>query len=357
VESEEEGETVEARWGVRWQMARLVTLAVVALGVTAGGAVPAPVPAPSGGRVMADPASAGQVPAGVPWPQGTQAAAARRLSLRGDGRMGTLSWRHSALAAPVVRLATPAPAHAPIDGEVRLEFSVPVDPDSAQRSFHIQPEVAGQLDWPDGQTLVFRPASPLAYRTAYQVSVVGLPAGRRSLATVGQFTFGTVWPPPAVPFPFTLTFDDCGTADAIHAILDVLADRGLRAIFFPTGQCRDQFPWLVPTLLAAGHRVCNHTYSHPVLPRLSNAAIASEIQRGVSAGCDLFRPPYGAMDSGGRVASVAASLGYRIQLWDVDTRDWAGTPADVMDAMIRARGGVVLFHMHGIHTVEALRAL
>jgi peptidoglycan/xylan/chitin deacetylase (PgdA/CDA1 family) len=63
------------------------------------------------------------------------------------------------------------------------------------------------------------------------------------------------------------------------------------------------------------------------------------------------------MDRTGRVAAAAASLGYRIQLWDVDTRDWAGTPADVMVAMIRARGGVVLMHMHGAHTVEAIRTL
>ena len=103
--------------------------------------------------------------------------------------------------------------------------------------------------------------------------------------------------------------------------------------------------------------MCNHTYSHPDLRRLSDSAVASEIQRGVSVNCDLFRPPYGAMDRTGRVAGAAAALGYRIQLWDVDTRDWAGTPADMMDAMIRARGGVVLFHMHGIHTLEALQTL
>jgi peptidoglycan/xylan/chitin deacetylase (PgdA/CDA1 family) len=349
---------LDARWGARWQAARLVALAMmVGLGVTTGGGGPAAAPAPSTGLVLADPAAAGVVPVGIPWPWGPQPSTARRPSLRTGRRLGTLSWRPLAQTAPVVRLAAPTLAHAPVDGEVRVQFSVPVDPVSAERSFRIQPDVGGELAWADEQTLVFRPASRLAYRTAYQVSVVGLPTARRGLAAVGQFTFGTVWPPPAVPFPFTLTFDDCGTADAIHAILDVLADRGLHAIFFPTGQCRDQFPWLIPTLLAAGHRVCNHTYSHPVLPRLSSAAIASEIQRGVSVGCDLFRPPYGALDAGGRVAGIAASLGYRIQLWDVDTRDWAGTPADVMVAMIRAKGGVVLFHMHGVHTVEALRAL
>jgi peptidoglycan/xylan/chitin deacetylase (PgdA/CDA1 family) len=256
-----------------------------------------------------------------------------------------------------VRLAEPGPQHAPIDSTIRLQFSRRMDMGSVLRSFGIEPAVDGTLEWPDDRTLVFHPSAPLVYRSTYRVTAGGVAAGAGGLPALATLTFATVWPPPEVAFPFTLTFDDCGTPEAIQAILSALADRSLHAIFFPTGQCRDQLPWLVPTLLAAGHRVCNHTYSHPDLSRLSSAAIRSEIERGVSAGCDLFRPPYGAMDRGGRVAAVAASLGYRIQLWDVDTRDWAGTPADVMVAMIRARGGVVLLHMHGAHTVEAIREL
>lgn len=256
-----------------------------------------------------------------------------------------------------MRLVAPDVQHAPVDAVVQVEFSRSMEIGSVLRSFRIEPAADGVLEWPDNRTLVFRPAAPLAYQTTYRVTVSGFPAGRGNVTALGSFAFSTVWRPPAVPYPFTLTFDDCGSAEAIQAILSALADRALRAIFFPTGLCRDQFPWLVPTLLAAGHRVCNHTYSHPDLSRLSSGAISSEIQRGVAVGCDLFRPPYGAMDRGGRVASVAASLGYRVQLWDVDTRDWAGTPADAMVAMIRARGGVVLMHMHGAHTVEAIRSL
>ena len=268
-----------------------------------------------------------------------------------------LSWPPKAQFAPDVTLAEPAGIRAPIQSVIRLVFSQPMDFTTVESSFKVVPAVDGLFEWPDAQTLVFRPAAPLAYRTTYHVNVAGFGMAQRRLVAVAGFAFSTLWPPPAVPFPFTLTFDDCGTADQIQAILNALADRGLHAIFFPTGLCRDQFPWLIPTLIAAGHRVCNHTYSHPDLSRLSAPAIASEIQRGVSVQCDLFRPPYGAMDRYGRVYSVAASLGYKIQLWDVDTRDWAGTPADVMVAMIRGKGGIVLMHMHGPHTLEAIRAL
>lgn len=257
---------------------------------------------------------------------------------------------------PEVRMVSPAGSRAPLDSVVRLEFSEPMDLASVQASFRVQPAVEGAVEWPDGRTMLFRP-SRLASSTTYQVSVAGLSAARHRLAAIGTFSFTTLYPAPSVPFPFMLTFDDCATADAIRAITNALADRGLKATFFPTGVCRDMYPWLVPGLLAAGHRVCNHTYSHPDLTKLSDAAVRAQIQGGVHAGCDLFRPPYGAIDKGGRIAGIAASLGYRIQLWDVDTRDWAGTSAAAMVAMIRAKGGVVLMHLHGAHTVEAIRTL
>jgi len=110
--------------------------------------------------------------------------------------------------------------------------------------------------------------------------------------------------------------------------------------------------------VAGGHLACNHTYSHPVLTHLSDVAVAAEIGRGVSAGCSLFRPPYGAWDGPrGRIAAIAARQGYQVLLWDVDTRDWAGSGVAAMVAGIRARGGVVLMHMFAAHTVQVILAL
>jgi peptidoglycan-N-acetylglucosamine deacetylase len=156
----------------------------------------------------------------------------------------------------------------------------------------------------------------------------------------------------------TLTFDDCGTAAQIQAVVAALAEVHEQGIFFITGQCRDHFPWLVTTLQAGGHLVCNHTYSHPDLRRLSNAAIRSEISRGVMAGCPYFRPPYGAWDGPrGRVARIASEFGLQPMLWDVDSRDWAGAPADRIANLARARGGVILLHLHGTNTAEAIRLI
>jgi hypothetical protein len=163
---------------------------------------------------------------------------------------------------------------------------------------------------------------------------------------------------PGYTATMTLTFDDCGTAAQIQAVVRALADVHEHGIFFITGQCRDHFPWLVGTLQASGHLVCNHTYSHPDLRRLSNAAIRAEISRGVMAGCPYFRPPYGAWDGPrGRIARIAAEFGLQPMLWDVDSRDWAGAPPDRIAAVAKARGGIILFHLHGASTPEAIRLI
>lgn len=153
----------------------------------------------------------------------------------------------------------------------------------------------------------------------------------------------------------TLTFDDCGSADQMEAIFSALDAVQRKGIFFITGQCRDHYPWLVDALLGGGHQVCNHTYSHQNLTKLGDTAIRAQIGGGVWAGCPFFRPPYGAWD--GRVAQVVREYGLTMMLWDVDSRDWAGASAEGMAAMAAARGGVILFHLHGFATADAIRQL
>jgi peptidoglycan/xylan/chitin deacetylase (PgdA/CDA1 family) len=156
----------------------------------------------------------------------------------------------------------------------------------------------------------------------------------------------------------TLTFDDCGSADQMEAIVKALGDVHEHALFFITGQCRDHYPWLVGTLLAGGHQVCNHTYSHPDLRKLSDAGVRAEIRGGVAAGCPYFRPPFGAWDGPrGRIARIAAEFGLTPMLWDVDSRDWAGASPELIAAAAHSRGGIVLLHLHGAHTAEAVRQI
>ncbi len=117
-----------------------------------------------------------------------------------------------------------------------------------------------------------------------------------------------------------LSFDDWAYGDPYRAtrVGAYLKSRGVRALFFPINQYVRQYPDIVSTLRIQGHWVANHTYSHRDLTTLSDSGVSYQIRNGATS--NRLRPPYGAYNS--RVSSIASSLGYRICMWTIDTRDW-----------------------------------
>jgi peptidoglycan/xylan/chitin deacetylase (PgdA/CDA1 family) len=87
------------------------------------------------------------------------------------------------------------------------------------------------------------------------------------------------------------------------------------------------YPQTLKLVVDAGHRIANHTYTHPNLTTLTRAKIKEELlktEKIISPfmhGRKLFRPPYGAHNAA--VDDVAADMGYRLVLWSVDTIDWS----------------------------------
>ncbi|CAK8719671.1 Peptidoglycan/xylan/chitin deacetylase, PgdA/CDA1 family [Candidatus Electronema halotolerans] len=131
----------------------------------------------------------------------------------------------------------------------------------------------------------------------------------------------------------TLSFDD-GPAptNALRSILSTLARHGIKAEFYVLGQEVDSNPAAVKEIAEQGHKVQNHSYTHPNLANLSKAAVRKELEKtqesirkaaGVTP--TKIRPPYGA---GGwrpydpELAAVAAELSLSIENWDIDTEDW-----------------------------------
>lgn len=178
------------------------------------------------------------------------------------------------------------------------------------------------------------------------------------------WTFRTLVPAPLTVTngegrPIVLTFDD-GPQDKrqAYALLDVLARFDAKVIFFPTGRWAKQRKDWVARAVREGHRVCNHSYSHRnlTLPPITEAQIRFEIENGASDGqCRLFRPPLMGVD--GRVERIAKELGWEIYLWDFDSRDWEGIPAEDIENLVLANaapGKVLLFHTHARGTAEAL---
>ncbi len=172
-----------------------------------------------------------------------------------------------------------------------------------------------------------------------------------------------------------LTFDDGPDPNWTPKILDVLARHGAHATFFVIGSEVNDHPDLVRRMVAEGHEVGAHTFTHAELitiPQwrrnleltLSQNAIAG------AAGVNsvLLRPPFSSepdamsAEEFDALKSVAAGR-YLTVLADRDTKDWAnpGVPAIVAAAApAPGEGAVIMLHDGGgdrSQTVAAVDAL
>ena len=65
--------------------------------------------------------------------------------------------------------------------------------------------------------------------------------------------------------------------------LEMLVRHGVRATFFVLGWVAERRPELVRTIAAAGHEIGCHSYQHPVLYRLTDAAFLVDLDRALAA--------------------------------------------------------------------------
>lgn len=76
-----------------------------------------------------------------------------------------------------------------------------------------------------------------------------------------------------------LTYDDGPNPPYTEHLLDVLAKHNVKATFFLIGNRIERHPETVCRMIAEGHQIGNHTYSHPVLGFLPPFYVRRQIQR------------------------------------------------------------------------------
>ncbi|MFE9633499.1 polysaccharide deacetylase family protein [Streptomyces sp. NPDC006463] len=173
--------------------------------------------------------------------------------------------------------------------------------------------------------------------------------------------------PPGTPTAnsMLLTFDDGPDPRYTPSILDTLARYGVRAVFFVCGEMAAENPGLLRRMVAEGHVIGNHTWTHPLIPKLSRPALVSEIgrtsevvQKAVGEAPVWFRAPYGAWN---RAAfEIGAELGMEPLAWTVDTLDWKepGTATIISRVLSGAGPGViVLSHDAGGNRSQSVQAI
>ncbi len=153
-----------------------------------------------------------------------------------------------------------------------------------------------------------------------------------------------------------LTIDD-GPDELCADLLRVLDRARMRATFFCPGKKLDAAPEMARAIIAGGHEIENHTYSHGSALALRSRATnlrdltrAQETLARYGARARYFRPVAGM--SSPPVAAAAAELGLGIVHWTASARD--GGPLRVSPERALARlmpglvpGGILVVHDRG----------
>lgn len=154
-----------------------------------------------------------------------------------------------------------------------------------------------------------------------------------------------------------LTFDDGPEPGRTEEILDILASRDAKAVFFLIGSRAGDNEALVRRMLAEGHRVGIHSWSHSWnFPLMSVSGMTDDLSRSRRVLEDiagepvrLFRPPFGVVNP--TVANVVRSLGLRTIGWRIRTFDTSllgkeGGMERILDKIDRnlEDGAIILLH-------------
>ena len=176
-------------------------------------------------------------------------------------------------------------------------------------------------------------------------------------------------PLPLRPGEVALTFDDGPNPETIERVLAALAAECVKATFFMTGANLDQHPELGRRVAAAGHTPALHSYAHPVLKSMPDAAQLEDLERGMRTFTKVFghapaayRFPF--LDETPAIMASLKRQGVTVFSTDLHIHDYH--PNDMRSAILVARlverlkqhgGGMVLMHDANGPTADALPAL
>jgi peptidoglycan/xylan/chitin deacetylase (PgdA/CDA1 family) len=212
-------------------------------------------------------------------------------------------------------------------------------------------------------------------RLALRVTVLGLVTMALVLGSAWHLIrsrtfqlFGEIVTCVETPAPLVaLTFDDGPTPEFTEEVLAILRERGVKATFFVTGRELQDNPAEAQRLVAEGHELGNHSYSHEPMLLKPLSFIQEEVER-----TDLlirthryeggihFRAPYAKRFI--LLPLYLSRTGRKHILWDVEPESYPDVAADadkIVNHVIEETrpGSIILLHVMYESRAESREAL
>lgn len=168
------------------------------------------------------------------------------------------------------------------------------------------------------------------------------------------------------PREVVLTFDDGPMPWVTKSILDTLDAYCTKAMFFSVGRMAITYPRTVRDILARGHTLGSHTFSHPLhMPHMQPEKATAEIERGLAAVSEAAGGPVtpffrftGLADSPALLAYLATRHMASFSVDTVSNDSYIRDPKQLIERTLaeveRKKGGIILFHDIKTATAKAL---
>ena len=166
-----------------------------------------------------------------------------------------------------------------------------------------------------------------------------------------------------------LTFDAGYENGNVEKTLDILRREDVPAAFFILGNLVTSNTDLVKRMIVDGHLICNHTYSHKDMTKLTKLQFEEELQKMEAIFTEYtgekldkyYRPPEGRFSV--ENIQTANELGYKTFFWSFAYADWDNGAQMKSDVAMKKildnlhNGEIMLLHPTSKTNAEIMRDL
>ncbi|MEA5010821.1 MAG: polysaccharide deacetylase family protein [Angelakisella sp.] len=159
-----------------------------------------------------------------------------------------------------------------------------------------------------------------------------------------------------------MTFDEGYEYGLTPAFLDILKDKGVKALFFVTYDFVNRNGELVQRMIDEGHTIGNHSWSHKNYSTLSPKAAAEDmmklhnlVKEKFNYEMKYFRFPSGNFNE--QCLAVVQGMGYKSLFWSFAYKDWLvddqPNPATSLKKIVDSAHPGAIYLLHAVSKTNA----